>query len=147
MKLGLIGGGYWGKNLIREFNNCEVLHTICDINDIALRKYNDTYPNIETTTKWDDVLTNKTITAVCIALPAEMHYTFAKRSLHADKDVYVEKPITLNTKEAEELVAIAKEKNKILMVGHLLHYHPAIIKIKSMINENKIGKNKKYSSE
>ena len=140
IQLGLIGGGYWGKNLIREFNNTKVLHTICDINEEALKNYNSLYPDINTTTNWDSVLNNKEISAVCIALPAEMHYMFTKKSLLAGKDVYVEKPITLDIKEAEELVKIAKNNNKILMVGHLLHYHPCIEKIKEIIKENKIGK-------
>jgi len=139
MKLGLIGGGYWGKNLIREFNNCGILHTICDINEESIKKYNINYPNVNTTTKFDDILKNNEITSVCIALPAEMHYLFAKNSLQAGKDVYVEKPITLNIKEAEELIKIAKENNKILMVGHLLHYHPCVDKIKEIINLGKIG--------
>ncbi len=140
VKIGLIGGGYWGKNLIREFNNTKTLHTICDINEEALKKYNELYPEVQTTTNWDNVLNNEEITAVCIALPAEMHYSFAKKSLLANKDVYVEKPITLDVNEAEELVEIAKTKNKILMVGHLLHYHPAMVKVKSMIEEGKIGR-------
>lgn len=140
VSMGLIGGGYWGKNLIRDYNSLGVLHTICDINEAALKKYNVMYPTIKTTTNWDDVLNDTNINAVCISLPAEMHYTFAKRSLLANKDVYVEKPITLNIKEAEELIQLAKKKNKILMVGHLLHYHPAIVKIKEMVNEGKIGK-------
>lgn len=140
VKIGLIGGGYWGKNLIREFNNTKTLHTICDINEEALKKYNELYPEVQTTTNWDNVLNNEEITAVCIALPAEMHYSFAKKSLLANKDVYVEKPITLDVNEAEELVEIAKSKNKILMVGHLLHYHPAMVKVKSMIEEGKIGR-------
>ena len=139
-KLGLIGGGYWGKNLIREFNNIGVLHTICDINKNALKKYNELYPNINTTTDWEQVLNNNEISCVCIALPAHMHYSFAKKSLLANKDVYVEKPITLDINEAQELVDLAKTKNKILMVGHLLHYHPCIKKIKEIINDNKIGK-------
>jgi len=140
MKLGLIGGGYWGKNLIREFNSLNVLDIICDVNEHSLKYYNELYPNIKTTTRWDDILNNSDIVAVCIALPAEMHYKFAKEALFANKDVYVEKPITLDIKEAEDLVNIAKEKNKILMVGHLLHYHPAIQKIKEIIKEGKIGK-------
>ena len=140
VNIGLIGGGYWGKNLIREFNNTGSLHTICDINDVTLQRYNEEYPHINTTTSWDHILNNDEINAVCIALPAELHYLYAKQSLLSGKDVYVEKPITLNIKEAEELVTIAKKKNKILMVGHLLHYHPAVIKIKSMIAEGKIGK-------
>ena len=140
MKLAIIGGGYWGKNLIREFNNKGVLDTICDINPEALKKYNQDYPHITTTTEWNNILINTNITAVCIALPAEMHYTFAKSALLANKDVYVEKPITLDINEAEELIKLAKKHSKILMVGHLLHYHPAIIKIKSIIKEGKLGK-------
>ena len=140
ISIGLIGGGYWGKNLIKDFNSLSVLHTICDINKNALLKYNEKYPNVKTTTKWDDVLNDTNINAVCISLPAEMHYSFAKKSLMANKDVYIEKPITLDIGEAEELINLAKEKNKILMVGHLLHYHPAIMKIKEMVNAGKIGK-------
>ena len=141
IKLALIGGGYWGKNLIRDFNTCGVLDTICDINKVALEKYKNQYPDVNMTTDWhNDVLINKYINAVCIALPAELHYKFAKQALLENKDVYVEKPITLDINEAEELVELAREKNKILMVGHLLHYHPAISKIKNMIQEGKIGK-------
>ena len=139
-KLAIIGGGYWGKNLIREFYSLGVLDTVCDINEKQLQTYKMKYQNIKTTTSWEDVLNNKEITAVCISLPAELHYQYVKSSLLANKDVFVEKPITLNIKEAEEIVYLAKEKNQILMVGHLLHYHPAIMKIKQMIDENKIGK-------
>ena len=140
MKLAIIGGGYWGKNLIREFNHCGVLHTICDINKDALKHYNVQYPHVKTTTSWNDALNNTDITAVCIALPAEMHYRFAKQSLLAGKDCYVEKPITLDVEEAKELIDIAKKEDKILMVGHLLHYHPCIQTIKKVIKDGKIGK-------
>lgn len=146
VKLGLIGGCYWGKNLIREFNNVGILNVICDINEDALKKYNQEYPHIKTTNKWDTILSDNEINAVCIGLPAEMHYKFAKEALEADKDVYVEKPITLNVLEAEELVNLAKEKNKILMVGHLLHYHSAIIKIKEIISSGQLGKIKNIVS-
>jgi len=140
MKLALIGGGYWGKNLIREFNNCGVLETICDLNLEELKKYNKLYPEIKTTTQWNtDVLKNKDITSVCISLPADLHYLFAKNALLADKDVYIEKPITLDINQAKELVELAKDKNKILMVGHLLHYHPCIQKIKTLIKNDTIG--------
>jgi UDP-2-acetamido-3-amino-2,3-dideoxy-glucuronate N-acetyltransferase len=139
MKLSLIGGGYWGKNLIREFNNVGILHTICDINEEALQKYKVEYPNVNITSDWNNVLLNNDITSVCIALPAEMHYEYCKNSLLANKDVYVEKPITLNISHAEELISIAKEKNKILMVGHLLHYHPCVEKMKEIIKLGKIG--------
>ena len=140
MSLGLIGGGYWGKNLIREFNNCGILHTICDINENALNEYSKQYPNVKLVKDWKLILENKDINSVCVSLPAELHYKFVKEALLANKDVYVEKPITLNINEAEELVKIAKENDKILMVGHLLHYHPVIEKIKEIINSGNLGK-------
>ena len=146
LKIAVIGGGYWGKNLIREFNNLKSLHTICDINKEALEHYNKIYPNVKTTTDYNTILENSDIDAVCIALPANMHYKISKESLNANKHVFVEKPITLDIKHAEELLLLSKEKSKILMVGHLLHYHPCIIKIKEMIKDGKIGKIQKIIS-
>lgn len=137
--LALIGGGYWGKNLIRDFYNLQALHTVCDIDTELLSKHKSTYPEIETTTDWETVLCSTDIDRVCIALPAHLHYTFAKKSLEAGKHVYVEKPITLDISQAEELNTIAKEKGLILMVGHLLQYHPGIQKIKAIIKSGKIG--------
>ena len=137
--LALIGGGYWGKNLIRDFYNLGALHTVCDIDTNLLSKHKSNYPEIETTTDWDTVLSSAQINRVCIALPAHLHYAFAKKSLEAGKHVYVEKPITLDISQAEELNTIAKEKGLILMVGHLLQYHPGIQKIKSIIKSGKIG--------
>lgn len=137
--LALIGGGYWGKNLIRDFYKLESLHTVCDIDTNLLSKHKSNYPEIETTTDWNIALSNANIDRVCIALPAHLHYTFAKKSLEAGKHVYVEKPITLDITQAEELNKIAKEKNLILMVGHLLQYHPGIEKIKSIIKKGTIG--------
>lgn len=146
IKLALIGGGYWGKNLIREFNNIGILDIICDINEEALKKYNIDYPNIKTTSNWNEIINNQNINAVCIALPAEMHYKFAKQALEANKDVFVEKPITLDINDAEELVKIANDKEKILMVGHLLQYHPVIEKIKKIIFSGELGKIKNIVS-
>lgn len=140
VKIGLIGGGYWGKNLIREFNNCGVLDTICELNNSILDNYKIQYPNVNLTNDWNSILNNSSITAVCISLPAELHYKFSKQALLANKDVFVEKPITLDLDEAKELVSIAKTNNKILMVGHLLHYHPCVEKMKELITDNKIGK-------
>jgi UDP-2-acetamido-3-amino-2,3-dideoxy-glucuronate N-acetyltransferase len=131
MKLGLIGGGYWGKNLIREFNKIGFLDSICEINPSLIELYKVEYPNINITNNYNDMLAR--VDSVCVSLPAEMHYNFAKEALLNNKDVYVEKPITLDIKQAEELVLLAKRKNRILMVGHLLHYHPAIQKIKEIL--------------
>ncbi len=132
LKLGLIGGGYWGKNLIREFNKIGFLDTICEINPVLISQYKNDYPNLNITDNYTEMLNR--VDAVCVSLPAEMHYKFAREALMMNKDVYVEKPITLNVYEAEELVKIAKERNCILMVGHLLHYHPAIEKIKEHLS-------------
>ena len=146
VKLGLIGGGYWGKNLVREFNNCGILDTICDINEDILEGYKVQYPNIKLTKEWKNILEDKEIDSVCVGLPAEMHYRFSKEALLAGKNVYVEKPLCLDEKEANELVELADKQNKILMVGHLLHYHPAVIKIKELIKDGKIGKIKNIVS-
>lgn len=145
-KLGLIGAGYWGKNLVRDYYKIGFLDTICEINENLIEEYKELYPNLNYTSVWSDLLNNSEITAICISLPAEMHYKFAKEALIANKDVYVEKPITLDIDEAEELIKLANEKNKILMVGHLLHYHPAIEKIKDIIQSNQIGKIKNIIS-
>jgi len=139
MKLGLISAGNWGKNLVRDFYQTGHLEIVCDTNTQLLDEYKTIYPGLKLTTNWPDLLDNPEITAICVSLPAAIHYKFAKEALLAGKDVYVEKPITLNISEAEELVTIAREKERILMVGHLLHYHPAIIKVKELINEGRIG--------
>jgi len=138
--IAVVGAGYWGKNLIRDFNSINVLHTICDNNTDLLNTYKDIYPNINLVNDYELILKNKDITAVCISSPSEVHYILAKQALLHNKDVYVEKPITLNVQEAEELIEMAVTNNKILMVGHILHYHPAIQKIKELIQNNEIGK-------
>lgn len=138
--LGLIGGGYWGANLVREFNNCGVLHTICEINFEIIEKYKYQYPNVKLTNSFDIMLTNDEIKAICISLPAEMHYSFAKKALLAGKDVYVEKPMTLNVDEAQELVNLAKDRKLILMIGHILNYHIGVEKIKEIVQSGQIGK-------
>lgn len=140
VKLGLIGGGYWGKNLIRDFHRLDVLGVVCDTNLKALSEYESIYPDISVTSEWEEVLSNKEITAVCISLPADMHFDYAKRSLLAGKDVYVEKPVTLDINHAKELVDLAKAKERILMVGHLLQYHPGIIKMRELVHNGEIGK-------
>lgn len=144
MKLGLIGGGYWGKNLIRTFNELGDLHTICEINEILVEQYKIQYPDVNITSSFETMLEN--VDKVCISVPAHLHYKFALQALNAGKHVYVEKPITLDLNEAIELEKIAKEKNLILMVGHLLHYHNIVIEIKKIIKSGKYGKIKYITS-
>ena len=146
VRIGLVGGGRWGQNLIREFNNLGVLRKICEIDSTLIKKYRKMYPKIGITTRWISLLADKKITAICISLPTIYHYKYAKEALENDKDVFVEKPIPLNVKEAQELNDLAKEKNKILMVGHILQYHSAINKIKELISKNRIGKIRSIAS-
>ena len=138
-KLGLIGAGYWGKNLIRVFDELGVLEIICDLDNKILKQRKKEYPNLKTTTNFDEILVDKEIKAVVISSPAVTHYDLVKKALEAGKDVFVEKPLALQVKQGEELVKIADKNKRILMVGHLLLYHPAIIKLKQLINTGKLG--------
>ncbi len=137
--LGLIGAGYWGKNLIREFNNLNILHTICDLDEKLLEINQKIYPHIKATSSWQSLLDNQDITCICISLPAELHYKFAKQALEYNKDVFVEKPLALSLQHCQELIQIANKNNKILMVGHLLQYHSCIQKIYEIIDKDYIG--------
>ncbi len=138
--IGLVGFGYWGKNILRNLCELKVLHTACDSNPGLILEQEKILSNINFTTSFDEVLKNKEIKAVAISTPAETHAEFVKQSLLAGKDVFVEKPLALSVHEGEELVKLAEKKNRILMVGHILQYHPAVIKLKNLISSGKIGK-------
>lgn len=135
----VIGAGCWGKNIVRNFYELNALHTICDINESLLQRYVARYPSIKTTNSVAGVLNNPLITQVAIATPSSTHYELAKQALLAGKDVYVEKPFCLDTAEAEELVKLAEELGRILMVGHILQYHPSIVKLQEMIEAGVLG--------
>jgi len=132
--IAVVGCGYWGKNLVRNFHELSSLHAICDIDEDRLKSFQEKYTNIIIYNDYHALLKDSKVEAIVISTPAASHYNLAKEALLADKDVFVEKPIALHYKEGEELVSLAKEKNKILMVGHLLEYHPVVIKLKDLIN-------------
>ncbi len=136
----LIGVGCWGKNLIRVFNQLGVLKIICDLDEKILNKRKKEYPNLQITTSFSEILKDRSIKAVVIATPSATHYKLTKEMLEGGKNVFVEKPLALTVKEGEELVKLAKKKKLILMVGHLLLYHPAIIELKALINKGELGK-------
>jgi UDP-2-acetamido-3-amino-2,3-dideoxy-glucuronate N-acetyltransferase len=140
INLAVIGSGYWGRNLVRNFNELGALHTICDNNIATLRLFQEQYPGKKFQTSFDKVLQNDAIDAVVIATPAETHFELAKRSLFAGKHVFVEKPIALMVSEAETLHRVASDRALKLMVGHILLYHPAITKLKEIINSGELGK-------
>jgi len=137
--ISVVGVGYWGKNLVRNYYELGSLHTICDRDTEVLRTFTDRYRGVRTTTDYNNILNNPEIHGVVIPLPAEMHYHFAHEALMANKHVYVEKPLTINIHDAEKLVSLAREKKRILMVGHLLHYHPVFQRLKELVLSNELG--------
>jgi UDP-2-acetamido-3-amino-2,3-dideoxy-glucuronate N-acetyltransferase len=145
--IAVVGCGYWGKNLVRNFADLGALHTICDSSLDVLSKLRATYPNVSTETSFDAVLANREIKGVVVSSPAVLHYSMAKQALLAGKDVFVEKPLSLAVKEGEEIVKLSAEKSKILMVGHVLEYHPGIVRLKQLVDGGELGKiNYIYSS-
>jgi UDP-2-acetamido-3-amino-2,3-dideoxy-glucuronate N-acetyltransferase len=140
MKVAVIGSGYWGKNLIRNFHKIGALEMICDKNVSLLSEFKKEYDGIETCFALSDVLMKKEIHGVVIATPAETHFNLAREALLAGKHVYVEKPLTLHEEEGEVLIALAKERKKVLMVGHLLQFHPVFVKLKELVMNGDLGK-------
>jgi len=138
--IALLGVGYWGKNLARNFNQLGALKLICDKNETLLAHFRNLYPGIETCIALNDVLLNDDIDGVVIATPAETHYTLAREVLLAGKHVYVEKPLVLHEEEALELIGLARKRNLKLMVGHLLQYHPVFTKLKELAQEGALGR-------
>ncbi len=138
--IGLIGLGYWGKNILRNLIELKAILMACDANSDTIEERKKEFPHILYTRDVADVLRNPGIKAVAISSPAATHYDMVKSALSADKDVYVEKPLALRLQEGQELVELAKKRNKILMVGHILQYHPAIVKLKELIHKGELGK-------
>jgi UDP-2-acetamido-3-amino-2,3-dideoxy-glucuronate N-acetyltransferase len=140
INVAVVGSGYWGKNLVRNFDELGSLHTICDSNPETLRCFKEKYPDKEFQTSLEIVLQNPNIDAVVIATPAETHFDLARSALQANKHVFVEKPLALIVSEAQILKQLAMRQNLKLMVGHILLYHPAIIKLKEIISSGELGK-------
>jgi UDP-2-acetamido-3-amino-2,3-dideoxy-glucuronate N-acetyltransferase len=138
--VGCIGAGYWGQNLVRNFHDLGTLSWICDSNVERLKELSSKYPKVSTTSSVEEVLTDPRTTAVSIATPAETHGDLVRRALAAGKDVLVEKPICLDIEEGRRLVALAAERKLVLMVGHLLWYHPAILKLKELVQSGELGR-------
>jgi len=138
--IAVIGAGYWGKNLIRNFAELGALLLICEKDPKRIAFFKEKYPELKFKTSLKEVLENKAVKGVVLATPAKSHFELGKEVLKSGKDLFVEKPLSLSVRDGEELVKLAQEKKSILMVGHLLQYHPAIIKLKEIIQEGKLGK-------
>lgn len=135
-----IGLGYWGKNILRNLHELGTLHTACDQDLAVIEERKKQFPDVRYTTSMEDILKDPEIKAVSIAAPAALHYRLAKECLLAGKDVYVEKPLALNLAQGEELVEIAGREDRVLMVGHILQYHPAVVKLKQLITDGVLGR-------
>ncbi|HHT9151849.1 MAG TPA: Gfo/Idh/MocA family oxidoreductase, partial [Candidatus Wujingus californicus] len=138
--IGLIGLGYWGKNILRNLFELGVLHTAGDLSSQIISERKKEFHGVNYITKFEEMLNNKDIKAVAIATPAATHYEYVKQALLAGKDVFVEKPLALTVKEGQEIVDIASKRKRVLMVGHILLYHPAVIKLKKVIASGVLGK-------
>lgn len=136
----VVGAGYWGKNLVRNFYELGHLYAICDRNEFLMAGFSKDYPNIPFLTDYESVLADENVDAVVVATPAAMHYGMVKTALLMNKHVLVEKPLSLSVSEGEELVNLAQRKNRVLMVGHILQYHPAVQKLKELIVDGHLGK-------
>jgi len=136
----VIGSGYWGKNLVRNFAGLGALSVVCDSHTETLRALAEQYPQCRTVTAYAEVMGDKFIQAVAIATPAETHAAMVREALLCGKDVFVEKPLCLSVDEGLTLVDLARKHGRILMVGHLLWYHPAILKLKELIDTGELGR-------
>jgi predicted dehydrogenase len=138
LKVGLAGLGYWGPNLARNFADLAELTVLCDVSDERRASFAPRYPEARITGDFDELLTSD-VDAVIIATPVPTHYELARAALAAGKHVLVEKPPAMRAVEMDELVALAVERDLTLMPGHLLLYHPGVVKVKQLIDAGELG--------
>lgn len=136
----VVGAGYWGKNHIRILHELGFLGGIVESNKETLNRFAEQYPDVKGFLSLNEALQDKSFLGFTVATPAKTHYPVAKQAMEAGKHVLVEKPLALEKKHAEELIHLSEKNNVNLMVGHVLLFHPAIKKIKELINKGKIGK-------
>lgn len=141
ISIAVVGVGAWGKNLARNFHQIPdaSLRYLCDVHGARLGEQAQLYPGVKPTRDFAEVLDDPEVDAVVIATVAPTHYDLCRRSLEAGKDVFVEKPFVLKVAEAEQLIAMAHRDQRILMVGHLLEYHPVVTRLREMINSGALG--------
>lgn len=141
IEVAVVGVGGWGKNLARNYYQVPEanLRYICDLDDNKLEIMGRLYPGTKMTTSFEEVLGDPELNAVVIATTGPTHYGLAKKALEAEKDVYVEKPFVLDVDQAVELTTMADDNGRVLMVGHLLEYHPVVTRLKTMIDSGELG--------
>src|SRR5437016_7071210 len=139
ISVAVVGVGYWGRNLVRNFHELGALALLCDVERSVEESCRHEYESVRFYREFSAVLSDPSIAAVALATPATTHYEMAKAALEAGKDVLVEKPLAVDVEHGEELVELAAAKRRILMVGHILRYHPAILKLQALIREGVLG--------
>jgi UDP-2-acetamido-3-amino-2,3-dideoxy-glucuronate N-acetyltransferase len=138
--IAVVGCGYWGKNLIRNFHALGALKLICDKSEGMLSRFWDEFEDVGTCLALNEVLSREDIRGVAIATPAETHYAVAREVLLSGKHVFVEKPFVLHESEAEELLELADAKGLVIMVGHVLQYHPVFVKLRELAHSGELGR-------
>jgi predicted dehydrogenase len=137
--VGVVGLGYWGPNLARNFDDLGALGAVCDPDDEPRERLASRYPHVLVYANYEDLLADESVDGVVIATPVATHYELARRALAAGKHVFVEKPPAMRAAEMEELVALAEASSLALMPGHLLLYHPGVRKLKELIESHALG--------
>jgi predicted dehydrogenase len=139
VRVGHAGLGAWGANLVRNIDELADLRWICDADEGRRQQFGRRFPGARATGDFGDLLADPELEAVVIATPVPTHYELARRALEAGKHVFVEKPPAMKTAEIDELVAIAQERDLVLMPGHLLLYHPGVQKLKELVDSGSLG--------
>ena len=138
-QIAVIGAGYWGVNHVRNLYELGALRLVCDTSQSSLERMAERFPGVRTESDFARVLDDADVRGVVIATPAEKHYQMASAAIEAGKDVLVEKPLTLDVTGGERLVKLAHNRGAILMVGHLLEYHPAVLRLRELIKLGELG--------
>ena len=127
-RVAVVGCGNWGRNLVRNLAALGALAAVHDVDAAVVERFAAEYR--VPVKSWREILADRAIAGVVIAAPAAIHYVLAREAIEAGKDVLVEKPLSLRAPEAEQLCRMSEQGRRILMVGHVLHYHPAFLKLK-----------------
>jgi UDP-2-acetamido-3-amino-2,3-dideoxy-glucuronate N-acetyltransferase len=138
-QIALIGCGRWGRNLARNLADLDVLRAVCDPNPVVLKGARVLYPDVDVVPDVHAILSDPAITACVVAVPAMLHFELARQVLEAGKDVFVEKPLAMKASEGRALVDLAAANQRVLMVGHLLEYHPGIEKLRELVRTGQLG--------
>lgn len=140
VNVGIVGCGYWGPKHARNFHELAEanLTIVCDLKEEMLQQIQNQYPFVSITAKFMDLLEDS-VDAVVIATPVSTHHQLAKEALLHDKHVLIEKPMTCSSREAIELIELAENRKRVLMVGHIYEYHPAVDFLRQLINSGELG--------